>query len=76
METRTDLSDEFWELVDKSDPCWVWRNTEVDRQPTIKVGGKNRTLVRYMSKGVVPGKNLKRTCINEWCINPAHYYYK
>lgn len=76
------VADRFWGLVDKSNPCWVWRG-QVDHGGYGKfVGHKkdgtrksflaHRLAYRLVRGPVDSSLELDHTCKNILCVNPEH----
>lgn len=68
----------FWEMVDKTGPCWVYMGyTNLDGYGRIRIGGRKKQLAHRVSYeqhfGVIPdGLDLDHLCRNRACVNPSH----
>lgn len=77
---RVPLSQRFWDKVEKTDGCWLWRAAR-DLNGYGRVGadeGPKRTMLAHRAawtllRGDIPdGLVLDHLCRNPQCVNPAH----
>lgn len=71
--------EDFWELVDKTETCWLWKGPKNNRKaPTFSINKKRHQAHRLawqLTKGIIPeGMSLISDCKNKLCVNPNHYY--
>ena len=72
-----DLSERFWEKVDKSGDCWIWTGAMLKTgYGSIRVEKKALRAHRVaytLEVGPIPdGALLRHSCDNPKCVNPAH----
>jgi transposase-like protein len=79
------VEERFWERVEKTDSCWLWKGTILPsgygrltsgsrRKGTYVVTSAHR-LSYELHHGAVPtGKNVLHRCDVKHCVNPAHLY--
>lgn len=76
MDITTNLPLKFWDLVDKSSPCWKWKGTKVNNYPVFNYLGQYRGVIRLITADLPSNRNVIRKCKNPECINPAHFTYR
>jgi hypothetical protein len=65
--------DRFWQKVDKSSGCWIWKGK---RQFCINcIGARSVLLVSQVLSGVDPSKKVYTSCGLRGCLNPDHLVY-
>lgn len=80
---RSNTSADFWQQVDKTASCWLWRGrtNPSDGWRRFPYGrfsyqGKNwlaHRLAFFLQRGPIPaGMTLDHLCRNVRCVNPAH----
>jgi len=74
---RRDLTERFWEKVDRSGDCWIWTASVMKNgYGCIRIDKKTTRAHRVayeLTKGPIPeGLLLRHTCDNRRCVNPAH----
>lgn len=66
----------FWERVNRSGACWIWRGAISYGSPTFKRNGKKRQARRYVYElfiGPIPLEHrVVTTCGEERCVRPEH----
>lgn len=72
-----DLSERFWEKVNKTETCWLWTGALLKTgYGSIRINRKAERAHRVayeLEVGPIPaGKILRHTCDNPRCVNPAH----
>lgn len=72
-----DFERAFWEKVDKTGECWIWRGTRHARGYG-SYGSRDRRSKAHrwawrFTRGPIPeGMELDHLCRNPWCVNPGH----
>jgi hypothetical protein len=72
-----DVLDRFWQKVDKSSDCWVWKAcTDRDGYGRFRAG-KRLVLAHRFAYGLIAGpipddKVVDHLCRNRACVNPDH----
>lgn len=66
----------FWEQVEKTKSCWLWKGATTNGYGYLSVGGKMRYAHRVAyqdAKGdIPPGLELDHLCRVKNCVNPDH----
>lgn len=66
----------FWERVDRSSACWLWRGAISYGSPTFKRNGKKQQARRYVYElciGPIPLEHrVTTTCGEARCVRPDH----
>lgn len=80
--TRRTVRERFWEKVDKSGDCWIWRGGDTPKgYGTFKQRGQDGDRGHIASHrfayedvvGPIPdGMYLDHKCHNRKCVNPSH----
>lgn len=76
---RRSAHERFWEKVERTADCWIWRGGKNDAgYGTFAVRGRRAPMRAHVwaweqSHGPVPeGLQLDHLCRNRACVNPAH----
>lgn len=78
LRERQDRVKRFWELVEKTDGCWLWKASRFSGKGygQYKVGDKNVRAHRFsyeLTKGTIPeGLTIDHLCRVQHCVNPDH----
>lgn len=65
----------YYTDVGKPGECWPWQSSRNPKgYPEIKWEGRKRQVHRLMS-GVPDHLQVRHTCDNAWCVNPAHWLF-
>lgn len=68
----------FWEKVDKSSPCWIWRGARSRAgYGVFWFNGRNEHSHRVaylLTTGPIGGLDVCHRCDNPPCCNPAHLF--
>ena len=64
--------DRFWNLVSKTDACWVWTGCKVNGYGTFQIDRKNFRAHRISYTILPEGMSIDHTCRNRACVNPEH----
>lgn len=73
------VSDRFWEKVEKTPDCWIWRGAR-NRQGygVLQVNGKavrvNRLVFDLIGQPLAPGEHSLHHCDNPPCVRPDHLF--
>lgn len=71
------LEERFWENVEKTQTCWLWKGNKHPRGYG-KIWDKDKCLMTHRLSLVIHGKQLSpwcvvmHTCDNPSCVNPDH----
>lgn len=74
------LYERWIEKVEKTETCWLWRGAITENgYGVIQRGGRGRGLIRahrfayeHFVDLIPAGLDLRHTCHNRACVNPAH----
>ena len=74
---RKSISERFWEKVDKTATCWLWRASIRNHgYGRIKVNGRaeqaHRVAYELLVGPIPEGLTLDHLCRVRLCVNPAH----
>ena len=72
-----DLSERFWEKVNKTDTCWLWTGARLKTgygsvKGEEKVERAHRVAYKLVVGPIPAGGMLLHSCDNPLCVNPAH----
>ena len=72
-----DIRDRFWEKVQKTDSCWIWKaGLDKDGYGQFSVRFKNFRAHRFafflVKGGIDTGLVIDHLCKNKNCVNPNH----
>lgn len=75
------LTERFWEEVEKTETCWVWKRYNASNRSRFHLGGGFSVQGQYFAWQLAHGKRpdarrLKRLCDNPACVKPEHYCTK
>ena len=74
----TQVIDEFWVLVEKSNDCWLWRGkTNNGGYGNFHKGGVYHAhrFSWVLENGLIPkGMQINHHCDNRLCVKPDHLY--
>lgn len=74
------LEERFWEKVDKSGECWLWKGKKTEREGKFFVNNtfwSAHRIAYYLSQGLSLQTELPyihQSCGNRLCVNPEHLY--
>ena len=77
MEITSKIRKRFWQKVEKTDSCWVWR-AGVDRNGYGKFQVEGRNMFAHRVSFILSGRNISNglvidhICRNQRCVNPDH----
>jgi len=74
---KKSIVDRFWERVEKTNNCWLWKNKPNKRgYSTLSHNGKNLLAHRFsyeLKHGPIPARMvIDHLCRNRTCVNPDH----
>jgi endogenous inhibitor of DNA gyrase (YacG/DUF329 family) len=74
---KRDLSERFWEKVEKTESCWLWTGGLLKTgYGSVRVGGKalraHRVAYELLVGKIPDGMLLRHSCDNPKCVNPSH----
>lgn len=68
----------FWRFVEKTDSCWLWTGTRINKGYGHFNAGKEKKILAHrfsyiMHKAPIPeGMFILHSCDNPPCVNPEH----
>jgi hypothetical protein len=74
---RNSIIHTFWDKIEKTDACWIWRGTmNANGYGRIKWGRKHHMVHRlayeFWVAPIPNGLTLDHLCRNRACVNPDH----
>lgn len=75
--TKQGVMERFWEKVEKTDTCWIWRAAKARGYGRFVICRTHLVYAHRLSyeraKGIIPeGLQLDHLCRNRACVNPDH----